>query len=251
MKMTIIEDPRARIRRHPNPDECWLLCDECRRFFQYKSALPSGAYPHDDCPFSDCHGYGIGYQIYFWDDFREPDDPRWPSTVEELHHGMRAPEMEAFYEAQLRARIAGILDSFAQSEERATLAGDPRYLQPFFQMMSDLCWDLTDDEDASFDPESALMFIDQLPVWSQTADLGEAPRMLDELRAFFTYAKRATAVADADKWLAVLDDDVIEVLRYTMRADRRLKRFRRPDRSHATSKPKKRRRRARSGRRSR
>ena len=233
MKTTVIEDPRARIRRHPNPDECWLLCDECRRFFQYKSALPSGSYPHDACPFPDCHGYGLGYLLFFWDDLREPEDPRWPSSEEELHHGMRAPEMEEFYAAQLHARIARLLDGFASSQERASLAADPHYLQPFLQMMSDLCCDLTDEADASFDPDSALMLLDQLPVWSQTADLDEAPRMLDELRAFFAYAKRADAIADAAKWLALLDDDVVEVLRDTMKIDPRLKRFRQASPNHA------------------
>jgi hypothetical protein len=233
MRTNVIEDPRARIRRHPNPDQCWLLCDECRRFFQYKSALPSGSYPHDACPFPDCHGYGIGHLIFFWDDLREPEDPRWPSSEEELHHGMRAPEMEEFYQAQLHSRIARLLEGFAGSQERATLAAAPRYLQPFLQMTSDLCCDLTDEDDAWFDPESARMLIDQLPVWSQSADVAEAPRMLDELRAFFAYAQRAAAIADAEKWLALLDDDVIEVLRDTMRTDPRLKRLRQPTRSHA------------------
>ena len=37
MKMIVIEDVCSRLEQHENTEECWLYCDECRRFFQYLS----------------------------------------------------------------------------------------------------------------------------------------------------------------------------------------------------------------------
>lgn len=241
MKTIIIEDPRARIQRIEHPDDVWLLCDVCRRFFQYGNALPTSHYRRDACPFDDCHGVGLGFQLFWWDDMREPDDPRWPSSVDQLAHGMQSPDMEPFYQARLAERIAAAVSAFADSPEAVHALGDrpPRYLGPFLKMMADLCWDLTVPQEAGFSADTARELIVDLPVWSRTADLEEAPRMCEELRAFFAFASRTGAVADAASWLAVVDEpDLDDVFRYTMETDRRLRpsRGRQPCRSSRTSK---------------
>lgn len=116
-------------------------------------------------------------------------------------------------------------------------------------MTQDLCWDLTDeDDDGYFNPDTARELLDQLPVWSQTAELDEAPRMAAELRAFFRFAERTKCVKTASRWAELLGaDDIEKLLRYTMLHDRRLRR--RPPRKSDKSRRRKRTRRTRRKRR--
>lgn len=226
MNMIAIEDTRARLERHPDPDDCWLWCDLCNRFFQYKSAGPSALYPQDACPFDDCYGHGVGFHLLLWDDAREPDDPRWPSRTGELSHGMRSPDMEPFYRAQLEARIDALASAFARSPEAGDALGDepPRYIRSFLQLASDLCWDLTDLNEAGFSGRLARELLADLPVWSQTAQPREATRMTAELRAFFGFAERTNAVADAKHWnRLVCEREIDAVFRHSMRTDWRLR----------------------------
>jgi len=135
-----------------------------------------------------------------WDDLREAKDPRWPSCEDQLEHGMHSPEMAPFYRAQLDARIGQLVEQFTNSAEcAAALAGEPpRYLRPFLQMMSDLCWNLTEASAASFFELTARHIISELPVWSQTSEPSEAEPVTVELRAFFAFAERTGRVQDAD-----------------------------------------------------
>lgn len=211
MRMRMIEHPGPRLALHPDPDNCWMRCDECSRFFQYKSALPVGDRPRDACPFHDCTGIGVGFNLFLWDDMREPEDPRWPKSEAELHHGMKSPEMESFYREQLQARIARLVDRFWASPEAAPLhAGGPaRYLEPFFLMQSYYECDLTDGEQP-YDDVLDVTRIEQLPLWSGTADTSEAPRMVAELQAFFEFARRTNAVPRPELFCDVLADPELE-----------------------------------------
>ncbi len=225
MKMIEVEDIRSRLARAANPDHVWLCCGVCQRFFQYENAC------HDGCPFEDCTAYGHGIELLWWDDLREPDDPRWPKSTEELEHGMEAPDMEPFYAAQLTARIHAMVSTFARSPEVESLPGGspPRYLSSFLKMMSDLCWDLTEPDDVGFAEHLARDLIGEVPVWSQTADPAEALFMTAELRAFFAFARRTGAVKDAAAWLAFVTElDLDHIFRHTMETDRRLRQLRRP-----------------------
>lgn len=224
--MNSIECVVTRLERLPNPDECWLHCDYCARFFQYKDALP-GMSPRDRCPFPDCSGDGLGFGLFMWDDMREAKDPRWPASTNELRHGMRSPEMEPFYADQLQMRTTRLLSAFSQSAERLTLEQPPMYLPAFLKLASDLCWDLTEEEpECGFaSAELALSIIDQLPVWSNTKALEQAPRMTAELKALFSFAKRTETIEDAGDWLHVLEtEDIDALLRCTMLEDPRLNR---------------------------
>lgn len=225
MRPLVIENPLERLQASSDPGKCWLMCDECRRFFQYERALPDAGRPHERCPFPDCYGVGLGFNLFLWDALREAGDPRWPDSSDQLENGMPVPDPEPFYAAQLAARIEQMVGAFAGSPEcAAALAdGSPRYLAAFFKMMSDLCCDLTDPEDPV--PCSlAWDNVDQLPAWSQTGDLDEVPRMLAELRAFFAFAARTGTVNEAATWVEHLaDDEAADMLAHAMRTDRRIR----------------------------
>jgi hypothetical protein len=142
--------------------------------------------------------------------------------------------MEPFYAAQFTSRQYRLVSEFARSPElAAALPGDvPCYLPPFLQMMYDLSADLTDPDDAVyFSGDLELEIIADVPVWSQTADLAEAPRMATELLAFFRFADRTNTVPVAAEWVELLErHDVAAIFEGTMRFDRRIRRPKPPAR---------------------
>jgi len=99
----------------------WLWCMHCERFFQVKDLLFDGT-RFEQCPFDGCHAAGLDFDIFLWDDWREPDDPRWPSDPKELTHGDKSPDMQEFYEEKERQRRISLLRGFAESPEYARLA---------------------------------------------------------------------------------------------------------------------------------
>ncbi|MBL4636665.1 MAG: hypothetical protein JKY56_22635 [Kofleriaceae bacterium] len=165
----MIDCPRTKLKNAESPEECWLWCEECRRFFQYKSMSEVNGSSDDRCPFASCRGNHLGGQLFFWDDMREDLDTRWPSCTDDLHHGLQSPEMESFYEEQLGHRLGMMASNFEASPESAEFEGPQRYISVFLKLMSDLCWDLTDTDDPlgpDYKLDHALMFFDQLPVWA-------------------------------------------------------------------------------------
>jgi len=248
----VLEPTETRLARCANPADLWLHCDWCNRFFQHKSLAGSR------CPFDDCSSGDLFCGIYFWDDLREPDDPRWPTDTTALFHGMRAPDMEPFYARKRDDRISAVVRAFAASAHADALDGGPRFARPFLKMMADLDWDLTAPTDAGLIPDLALELIDQLPVWSKTSDPAQAPRMLAELRALFGHAAETDALPDADGWLALLADgpQLLSSFTATMANDPRLqpdKRATSPaprprDKPRAKKRPRRSNRRRRSGR---
>jgi hypothetical protein len=69
--------------------EQWLWCLHCERFFQAKHLKLDFLGNYGQCPFDDCGAAGLDIDIFSWDECR--DDPEWPTSVEELSHGMRFP----------------------------------------------------------------------------------------------------------------------------------------------------------------
>ncbi len=238
MNVRVIEPVEQRIALE-NPEECWLWCEACRRFLRYATISD------ERCPFSDCFGVGFGFTLYMWDDMREPADPRWPSGVDELHHGMKSPKMERFYAERTRSRIDDMVHRFQSSPEAGRQP--PRYVAEFLHMMSALCWDLTEhSEYESFDPQLARELIRDLPDRSRTRDPELAADMAAELRAFFAFAARTRAVDNAQAWCDLLASfDLAEVFEQTINADHRrwrreLAPYRQPrtrPKPHARSKP--------------
>lgn len=197
MRMRVIEHPGPRLEAMSNPGECWLWCDECKRFFQYKRAKPWGGRARDACAFSDCTGYGLGYNLFIWDDMREPDDPRWPSSTDQLRHGMRSPEMESFYAQALQARIARLVAAFEACPERASSPNAARYVPGFLTMLSDVESDVTDGDPLP-QPDSELLGL--IALWQTDSTASEARAIVRELREFFAFAMRTGTVGGAKAW---------------------------------------------------
>ncbi len=228
--MKAITPTQTRLAEHPDPADHWLWCFLCERFF-HESATRANAADEPRCPFADCYGYGFDFYLVFWDSLRTPEDPRWPETAAELHHGMRSPETESFVQARLEDRMASILTGFEGSPEcRERFTDPPRYARPFLQMMSDFCWDLTGPDEASFSDFVALELVPDLPVWARTAELAEADRMAGELAALFAFAQRTGCLGNAREWHALIANDATlpELFRRTMRTDPRLRKLRPP-----------------------
>ncbi len=202
--------------------------------------------PGDACPFPDCLGVGLGFELFIWDDLREPEDPRWPSSPDQLRHGMRSPEMESFYREQLQARIERTVSAFEASPERvALLAGQTaHHLTGFLKVQANLAWDLTDPDEPSKEPDPS--DIELVPHVARIVDPDEAPKLLAELRAFFAFAQRTQTVQGAGQWRQLLEgDDMEPMLRRAIETEaeraataserpkwsQRLKRIKRPKRA--------------------
>jgi hypothetical protein len=69
--------------------EQWLWCLHCERFFQAKHLKLDFLGNYGQCPFDDCGAAGLDIDIFAWDECR--DDPEWPTSEEQLSHGMRFP----------------------------------------------------------------------------------------------------------------------------------------------------------------
>ena len=182
------------------PEQQWLWCAECQRFFHYRQVV----YDRGDvrCPFDDCRGTGFDFDLLFWDCKREPEDARWPSCTTDLHHGLRSPDMSAFYRRRARRRHAELLAAFERSPERARLAagGGLRFVGPFLAMTHGYAWEVDDD---FFHAGLAVELLDDLPRW---AERSEPARMLAELQAFWAFAARTRQLPTAALWVALLVD---------------------------------------------
>jgi hypothetical protein len=76
------------IEQAEQPEEVWLWCLHCERFFQVKHLKIDFLGHRGECPF--CGAAGLSVDIHHWDSFGT-DNPRWPSGISELSYGMRSP----------------------------------------------------------------------------------------------------------------------------------------------------------------
>jgi hypothetical protein len=83
-----IREPLHRIlESSSNPEEEWLWCIFCERFFKAKHLRIDYLGNRQGCAFCGCAGFDCA--IFTWDTFQEDDDPAWPATVAELSHGLK------------------------------------------------------------------------------------------------------------------------------------------------------------------
>lgn len=73
-----------------DPGEVWLWCLHCMRFFQAKHLRPDFLGNRQCCPFRDCNASGLDVEIFYWETWRNWNDPKWPASVADLRHGRRA-----------------------------------------------------------------------------------------------------------------------------------------------------------------
>ena len=85
-ELAIIESLHHVLDKSSNPDDEWLWCIFCKRFFQAKHLRIDYLGQQEGCAFCECAGFDCA--IFKWDTFQE-DDPRWPATVVELSHGLQ------------------------------------------------------------------------------------------------------------------------------------------------------------------
>ncbi len=74
------------------PDEAWLYCLHCNRFFQARDLQVDFLGNRQGCAYSGCGAAGFDVDILRWDAFRNNRDPRWPASPDKLSRGMEAPQ---------------------------------------------------------------------------------------------------------------------------------------------------------------
>jgi hypothetical protein len=76
----ILEDSAA-------PDDEWLWCIQCERFFQAKHLRIDHLGNRQGCAFCDCAGFDCA--VFPWDAFKDESGGEvWPDSVKELAHGL-------------------------------------------------------------------------------------------------------------------------------------------------------------------
>lgn len=206
MQMIFIEPVDHRVASVP-PSDHWLNCVECRRFF-HLSAVVEDVAGTPRCPFPGCCGSGYDFDLVVWDAFREETDPRWPRSTAELYHGLRAPEMEEFYERQAANRRAALLAGFEASSERARLPRALRYVEPFLRMLDCCAYDI--DADLPFAEHLAFEHLIDLPRWAHRADRDDWAGLLEELALFWEYGDTEGLPCAAD-WRALIERERAEL----------------------------------------
>ncbi len=203
------------IARAPHPQETWLWCLHCERFFQVKDLVFDG-WRFERCPFEDCGAIGLDFDIFLWNDFRAPGAGGWPTSEAELRFGMRSPDMTAWTEEQQRRERTALVAAFLASDEATDLGltwapwtdAVLATLQGFGMPPSQV--------DAAFLGET----LADLGFWVD-CEPGDAPAIVRELRGFFGFAARGLGFVHGRACATALaDHDLPRRLRRWIRAER-------------------------------
>ncbi len=81
--MTTVEEVLGRSK---TPEDEWLWCLFCERFFQADYLRFDYLGNWQGCAFCECAGFQCA--IFVWDTFQDDDD-LWPESVSELKHGLQ------------------------------------------------------------------------------------------------------------------------------------------------------------------
>lgn len=84
--MEIVDSLHLVLQRSSAPEEEWLWCIFCERFFQAKHLRIDYLGNRQGCTFCECAGFDCA--IFKWDTFRESENPAWPASAADLKHGM-------------------------------------------------------------------------------------------------------------------------------------------------------------------
>ena len=85
-EVNIVDSVAVVIDRSDKPDDVWLWCIFCERFFQAKYLRIDYQGNRQGCAFCGCAGFDCA--IFKWDTFSE-GDPDLPRSESELRHGLR------------------------------------------------------------------------------------------------------------------------------------------------------------------
>jgi hypothetical protein len=182
-----IEPISTQLARARRPREAWLWCFHCSRFFQVKHLQWQGT-SNERCPFPECGAWGLDFDIFAWNAHREPDDPRWPRSEDELEYGMRSPDMSSFYEERERRERAALVAMFERSPEYARL-GRAGSVGPHWtnEMLEKLSWWGADP--CLLDPILLGETLYDFGYWVECEPVDAHP-IVEELQAFFSFAGR-------------------------------------------------------------
>jgi hypothetical protein len=89
-EMHILRPIAERLAEASQPEDCWLWCLECSRFFQVKHTDPANRGDRIACPFPGCGAQFYGVDTFFWDDWADASKPRWPRSESEIWYGREA-----------------------------------------------------------------------------------------------------------------------------------------------------------------
>jgi len=92
-EMQITESLHVTLANSARPDDLWLWCIYCERFFQARHVRVDYLGNRQGCAFCECAGFDVA--LFLWDTFREPDDPDWPASEAHLRHGLKLYEETA------------------------------------------------------------------------------------------------------------------------------------------------------------
>jgi hypothetical protein len=83
----ICQPLRDHLQNSSAPDDEWLWCIYCERFFQARHLRIDDQGNRQGCAF--CSSAGFDCAIHRWDTFRDESGGEvWPSSVGELSHGL-------------------------------------------------------------------------------------------------------------------------------------------------------------------
>jgi hypothetical protein len=117
---------------------------------------------------------------------REEEDPRWPTSIAELSHGMKSPPMDEFYEAQSVQRRASAVARFTASPELAALGvTEPRWIAQFLDAAD--CLSIDPDQIPVDIVDTWLSEMLANPIRCKPAEL---PDLIAEMVAYFRFSAR-------------------------------------------------------------
>ena len=87
LEFEITESLHDTLAKCETPQDLWLWCIYCERFFQARHLKIDYLGNREGCAFCTCAGFDCA--IFKWDTFREPHDSSWPVSESVLSHGLR------------------------------------------------------------------------------------------------------------------------------------------------------------------
>jgi hypothetical protein len=185
------------LARSPSPLDRWLWCLHCERFFQVRH-LRFDLLRIERCPFDDCIGAGLDQDLFLWDDWRQPGDPRWPDDESELELGMRSPEIASISDST--EEIESLARQFERSDQLRAIGAPELGARWTREILRVLDWWGIDV--AEIELEQLAELLGEFPGWIPCApwDAGDIAR---ELTAFFRWlSQRSTGAEECARYLS-------------------------------------------------
>lgn len=197
MTCLVLEPVQKVLAASSSPNDEWLFCDGCRRFFQYRNARRPAVFSRWGCPFCD-----VGdIEVFAWDAKRPKGESPWPSSCGELTHGMEAPDLESFYTERAEQTRAGVVEAFGASSRWRALRRDdwPRWVEHMLYMY--WTWDYPPE---AIDSSAFIEDWTELYAFWSDALPDDATDIVAELAAYFGFAVESLGHSHAAACAAIV-----------------------------------------------